>query len=294
MIDTDVVTLSYDSKNYYCFYWKNHLYQMKTMKSLVGSQLTSAIFYDLILSQKEEAIIIIEQDSINYKILNKEDKIFDSISSNMTRNGIEKLIYEAIANDSSPTNIEKPYVYTNKFICLTFFDLIQAITQINDSCFNFVIEDYINQEEAFLPIEIYYNELDSKTSIIMPYQFNTEEEYNKIRPELEKAFSIKENPLGNEIEEYKNYKKQKLNNKGLIKFTEFILEKEKDNSVFDYENLFYKELNAINTLRNNDSIITNNTAYKLEIDIMLKLSQNILNSISIDLKYIKQIQERYL
>lgn len=285
----DVLTLNLDNKKYYCFYWNNHLYQMKDLKSIFGPQLTTSIFYDLIINDNEEGAVIVEENTINYSILDIDSSILDLLP-----NGKQTLIYEAIANDEVD-EFNQPLIYTNHYKCLNSFDLIKAIIEINDSYFNFIIEDYINKDNgAFFPIEIYFNHSDKKWAIKSPLQINSfAMNIFKLKEDLSNSL-IEENKLGTEIEEYQKYKETQLPNKGLIQLTEFILNKEKENSVFDYENLFYKQLPSLVLLRSRNSLGTNNIAYQSEINICMKFAKNIFESISRELDYIKLIQERYL
>ena len=153
------------------------------------------------------------------------------------------------------------------------------MVEVNDSYFNFMLDDYINNHGAFFPIEIYFNNDNKEITIKNPFQINS---------------SIEENHLGKEIDEYQKYKSTQLPNKGIIQLTEFVLNTEKENSVFDYENLFYKQLPSLVLLRSRDSLETNITAYQAETKICLEFAKKIYESISRELKYIKLIQERYL
>lgn len=285
----DVLPLNLENKKYFVFYWNNHLYQMKDLKAIFGPQLTTSIFYDLINNDNEEAAVIVEEDTINYSVLDINSSILDLLP-----NGKQSLIYEAMANDEVD-DFNPPLIYTNHFKCLNSFDLIKAIVEINDSYFNFVIEDYINKDNgAFFPIEIYFNHSDKKWAIKNPFQINSSVmNIFKLKEDLSNSY-IEENNLGKEIEEYKKYKETQLPNEGIIQLTEFILNKEKENSVFDYENLFYKQLPSLVLLRSRDSLETNNIAYQSEINICMKFAKNIFENISRELDYIKLIQERYL
>ena len=285
----DVLSLNLENKKYFVFYWNNHLYQMKDLKAIFGPQLTTSIFYNLINNDNEETAIIVEENTINYSILDINSSILDLLP-----NGKQSLIYEAMANDEVD-DFNPPLIYTNHFKCLNSFDLIKAIVEINDSYFNFVIEDYINKDNgAFFPIEIYFNHSDKKWAIKNPFQINSSVmNIFKLKEDLSNSY-IEENNLGKEIEEYKKYKETQLPNEGIIQLTEFILNKEKENSVFDYENLFYKQLPSLVLLRSRDSLETNNIAYQSEINICMKFAKNIFENISRELDYIKLIQERYL
>lgn len=284
----DVLTLNLENKKYYCFYWNNHLYQMKDLKSIFGPQLTTSIFYDLINNDNEEAAVIVEEDTINYSVLDIDSSILDLLP-----NGNQTLIYEAMANDELE-DYDKPLTYTNHFKCFNSFDLIKEMVEVNDSYFNFMIEDYINNNGAFFPIEIYFNNANKEITIKNPFQINSSiEETLKLKEDLSN-FYIEENHLGKEIDEYQKYKSTQLPNKGIIQLTEFILKKEKENSVFDYENLFYKQLPSLMLLRCRDSLETNNIAYQSETKICLEFAKNIYENISRELNFIKLIQERYL
>ena len=284
----DVLTLNLKNKKYFVFYWNNHLYQMKDLKSIFGSQLTTSIFYDLINNDDEEAAVIVEEDTINYSVLDIDSSILDFLP-----NGKQTLIYEAMANDESE-DYNKQLIYTNHFKCFNSFDLIKAMVEVNDSYFNFMLDDYINNHGAFFPIEIYFNNDNKEITIKNPFQINSSiEETLKLKEDLSN-FYIEENHLGKEIDEYQKYKSTQLPNKGIIQLTEFILKKEKENSVFDYENLFYKQLPSLVLLRSRDSLETNNIAYQSETKICLEFAKNIYENISRELNYIKLIQERYL
>ena len=284
----DVLTLNLKNKKYFVFYWNNHLYQMKDLKSIFGPQLTTSIFYDLINNDDEEAAVIVEEDTINYSVLNIDSSILDFLP-----NGKQTLIYEAMANDESE-DYNKQLIYTNHFKCFNSFDLIKAMVEVNDSYFNFMLDDYINNHGAFFPIEIYFNNDNKEITIKNPFQINSSiEETLKLKEDLSN-FYIEENHLGKEIDEYQKYKSTQLPNKGIIQLTEFVLNTEKENSVFDYENLFYKQLPSLVLLRSRDSLETNITAYQAETKICLEFAKKIYESISRELKYIKLIQERYL
>ena len=284
----DVLTLNLKNKKYFVFYWNNHLYQMKDLKSILGPQLTTSIFYDLINNDDEEAAVIVEEDTINYSVLDIGSSILDFLP-----NGKQTLIYEAMANDELE-DYDKPLIYTNHFKFFNSFDLIKAMVEVNDSYFNFMVEDYITNNEAFFPIEIYFNNDDKEITIKNPFQINSSiEETLKLKEDLSN-FYIEENHLGKEIDEYQKYKSTQLPNKGIIQLTEFVLNTEKENSVFDYENLFYKQLPSLVLLRSRDSLETNITAYQAETKICLEFAKKIYESISRELKYIKLIQERYL
>jgi hypothetical protein len=261
---------------------------MKDLKSILGPQLTTSIFYDLINNDDEEAAVIVEEDTINYSVLDIGSSILDFLP-----NGKQTLIYEAMANDELE-DYDKPLIYTNHFKCFNSFDLIKAMVEVNDSYFNFMIEDYINNNGAFFPIEIYFNNDNKEITIKNPFQINSSiEETLKLKEDLTN-FYIEENHLGKEIDEYQKYKSTQLPNKGIIQLTEFVLNTEKENSVFDYENLFYKQLPSLVLLRSRDSLETNITAYQAETKICLEFAKKIYESISRELKYIKLIQERYL
>ena len=284
----DVLPLNLENKKYFVFYWNNHLYQMKDLKAIFGSQLTTSIFYDLINNDNEEAAVIVEEDTINYSVLDIDSSILDLLS-----NGNQTLIYEAMANDELE-DYDKPLIYTNHFKCFNSFDLIKAMVEVNDSYFNFMVEDYITNNGAFFPIEIYFNNDNKEITIKNPFQINSSiEETLKLKEDLSN-FYIEENHLGKEIDEYQKYKLTQLPNKGIIQLTEFVLNTEKENSVFDYENLFYKQLPSLILLRSRDSLETNITAYRAETKICLEFAKKIYESISRELKYIKLIQERYL
>ena len=284
----DVLLLNLGNKKYFVFYWNNHLYQMKDFKSIFGPQLTTSIFYDLINNDDEEAAVIVEEDTINYSVLDIDSSILDFLP-----NGKQTLIYEAMANDESE-DYNKQLIYTNHFKCFNSFDLIKAMVEVNDSYFNFMLEDYINNHGAFFPIEIYFNNDNKEITIKNPFQINSSiEETLKLKEDLSN-FYIEENHLGKEIDEYQKYKSTQLPNKGIIQLTEFVLNTEKENSVFDYENLFYKQLPSLVLLRSRDSLETNITAYQAETKICLEFAKKIYESISRELKYIKLIQERYL
>lgn len=284
----DVLTLNLKNKKYFVFYWNNHLYQMKDLKSILGPQLTTSIFYDLINNDDEEAAVIVEEDTINYSVLDIDSSILDFLP-----NGKQTLIYEAIANDELE-DYDKQLIYTNHFKCFNSFDLIKAMVEVNDSYFNFMLDDYINNHGAFFPIEIYFNNDNKEITIKNPFQINSSiEETLKLKEDLSN-FYIEENHLGKEIDEYQKYKSTHLPNKGIIQLTEFVLNTEKENSVFDYENLFYKQLPSLVLLRSRDSLETNITAYQAETKICLEFAKKIYESISRELKYIKLIQERYL
>lgn len=284
----DVLTLNLKNKKYFVFYWNNHLYQMKDFKSIFGPQLTTSIFYDLINNDDEEAAVIVEEDTINYSVLDIDSSILDFLP-----NGKQTLIYEAMANDESE-DYNKQLIYTNHFKCFNSFDLIKAMVEVNDSYFNFMLDDYINNHGAFFPIEIYFNNDNKEITIKNPFQINSSiEETLKLKEDLSN-FYIEENHLGKEIDEYQKYKSTQLPNKGIIQLTEFVLNTEKENSVFDYENLFYKQLPSLVLLRSRDSLETNITAYQAETKICLEFAKKIYESISRELKYIKLIQERYL
>ena len=284
----DVLPLNLENKKYFVFYWNNHLYQMKDLKAIFGSQLTTSIFYDLINNDNEEAAVIVEEDTINYSVLNIDSSILDLLP-----NGNQTLIYEAMANDELE-DYDKPLIYTNHFKCFNSFDLIKAMVEANDSYFNFMVEDYITNNGAFFPIEIYFNNDNKEITIKNPFQINSSiEETLKLKEDLSN-FYIEENHLGKEIDEYQKYKSTQLPNKGIIQLTEFVLNTEKENSVFDYENLFYKQLPSLVLLRSRDSLETNITAYQAETKICLDFAKKIYENISRELKYIKLIQERYL
>lgn len=284
----DVLSLNLENKKYFVFYWNNHLYQMKDLNTIFGPQLTTSIFYDLISNDNEEAAVIVEEDTINYSVLDIDSSILDSLS-----NGSQTLIYEAMANDELE-DYDKPLIYTNHLKCFNSFDLIKAMVEVNDSYFNFMVEDYITNSGAFFPIEIYFNNDNKEITIKNPFQINSSiEETLKLKEDLSN-FYIEENHLGKEIDEYQKYKSTQLPNKGIIQLTEFVLNTEKENSVFDYENLFYKQLPSLVLLRNRDSLETNITAYQAETKICLEFAKKIYESISRELKYIKLIQERYL
>ena len=284
----EVLTLNLKNKKYFVFYWNNHLYQMKDLKAIFGSQLTTSIFYDLINNDNEEAAVIVEEDTINYSVIDIDSSILD-----LLHDGNQTLIYEAMANDKLE-DYDKPLIYTNHFKCFNSFDLIKAMVEVNDSYFNFMIEDYINNNGAFFPIEIYFNNDNKEITIKNPFQINSSiEETLKLKEDLSN-FCIEENHLGKEIDEYQKYKSTQLPNKGIIQLTEFVLNTEKENSVFDYENLFYKQLPSLVLLRSRDSLETNITAYQAETKICLEFAKKIYESISRELKYIKLIQERYL
>lgn len=284
----DVLPLSLENKKYFVFYWNNHLYQMKDLKAIFGPQLTTSIFYDLINNDNEEAAVIVEEDTINYSVLDIDSSVLDLLP-----NGNQALIYEAMANDELE-DYDKPLIYTNHFKCFNSFDLIKAMVEVNDSYFNFMLDDYINNHGAFFPIEIYFNNDNKEITIKNPFQINSSiEETLKLKEDLSN-FYIEENHLGKEIDEYQKYKSTQLPNKGIIQLTEFVLNTEKENSVFDYENLFYKQLPSLVLLRSRDSLETNITAYQAETKICLEFAKKIYESISRELKYIKLIQERYL
>ena len=284
----DVLPLNFENKKYFVFYWNNHLYQMKDSKAIFGPQLTTSIFYDLINNDNEEAAVIVEENTINYSVLDIDSSILDLLP-----NGSQTLIYEAMANDELE-DYDKPLIYTNHFKCFNSFDLIKAMVEVNDSYFNFMLDDYINNHGAFFPIEIYFNNDDKEITIKNPFQINSSiEETLKLKEDLSN-FYIEENHLGKEIDEYQKYKSTQLPNKGIIQLTEFVLNTEKENSVFDYENLFYKQLPSLVLLRSRDSLETNITAYQAETKICLEFAKKIYESISRELKYIKLIQERYL
>ena len=284
----DVLPWNLEKKKYFVFYWNNHLYQMKDLKAIFGPQLTTSIFYDLINNDNEEAAVIVEEDTINYSVLDIDSSILDFLP-----NGSQSLIYEAIANDELE-DYDKPLIYTNHFKCFNSFDLIKAMVEVNDSYFNFMLDDYINNHGAFFPIEIYFNNDNKEITIKNPFQINSSiEETLKLKEDLSN-FYIEENHLGKEIDEYQKYKSTQLPNKGIIQLTEFVLNTEKENSVFDYENLFYKQLPSLVLLRSRDSLETNITAYQAETKICLEFAKKIYESISRELKYIKLIQERYL
>ena len=284
----DVLPLNLENKKYFVFYWNNHLYQMKDLKAIFGPQLTTSIFYDLINNDNEEAAVIVEEDTINYSVLDIDSSILDLLP-----NGNQTLIYEAMANDELE-DYEKPLIYTNHFKCFNSFDLIKAMVEVNDSYFNFMVEDYITNNGAFFPIEIYFNNDNKEITIKNPFQINSSiEETLKLKEDLSN-FYIEENHLGKEIDEYQKYKSTQLPNKGIIQLTEFVLNTEKENSVFDYENLFYKQLPSLVLLRCRDSLETNNIAYQSETKICLEFAKNIYENISRELNYIKLIQERYL
>lgn len=284
----DVLTLNLENKKYFVFYWNNHLYQMNDLKSIFGPQLTTSIFYDLINNDNEEAAVIVEEYAINYSVLDIDSSILDFLP-----NGKQTLIYEAMANDELE-DYNKQLIYTNHFKCFNSFDLIKAMVEVNDSYFNFILNDYINNHGAFFPIEIYFNNDNKEITIKNPFQINSSiEETLKLKEDLSN-FYIEENHLGKEIDEYQKYKSTQLPNKGIIQLTEFVLNTEKENSVFDYENLFYKQLPSLVLLRSRDSLETNITAYQAETKICLEFAKKIYESISRELKYIKLIQERYL
>lgn len=284
----DVLTLNLENKKYYCFYWNNHLYQMKDLKSIFGPQLTTSIFYDLINQDNDEAAVIVEENTINYSILDMNSSVLDLLP-----NGKQGLMYEAMANDELE-EYDKPLIYTNHLKCLNSFDLIKAVVEVNDNFFNFMLDEYINNNEAFFPIEIYFNIENKEVSIKNPFQINSSTADTLQLKEDLANFVIEENHLGKEIEEYQKYKATQMPNKGIIQLTEFILKKEKENSVFDYENLFYKQLPSLVLLRCRDSLETNNIAYQSETKICLEFAKNIYENISRELNYIKLIQERYL
>lgn len=284
----DVLTLNLENKKYYCFYWNNHLYQMKDLKSIFGPQLTTSIFYDLINQDNDEAAVIVEENTINYSILDMNSSILDLLP-----NGKQELMYEAMANDELE-EYNKPLIYTNHLKCLNSFDLIKAVVEVNDNFFNFMLDEYINNNEAFFPIEIYFNIENKEVSIKNPFQINSSiADTLQLKEDLSN-FVIEEHHLGKEIEEYQKYKATQMPNKGIIQLTEFILKKEKENSVFDYENLFYKQLPSLVLLRCRDSLETNNIAYQSETKICLEFAKNIYENISRELNFIKLIQERYL
>ena len=284
----DVLPLNLENKKYFVFYWNNHLYQMKDLKAIFGPQLTTSIFYDLINNDNEEAAVIVEEDTINYSVLDIDSSILDFLP-----NGSQSLIYEAMANDELE-DYDKPLIYTNHFKCFNSFDLIKAMVEVNDSYFNFMLDDYINNHGAFFPIEIYFNNDNKEITIKNPFQINSSiEETLKLKEDLSN-FYIEENHLGKEIDEYQKYKSTQLPNKGIIQLTEFVLNTEKENSVFDYENLFYKQLPSLVLLRCRDSLETNNIAYQSETKICLEFAKNLYENISRELNYIKLIQERYL
>ena len=284
----DVLTLNLENKKYYCFYWNNHLYQMKDLKSIFGPQLTTSIFYDLINQDNGEAAVIVEENTINYSILDMNSSVLDLLP-----NGKQGLMYEAMANDELE-EYDKPLIYTNHLKCLNSFDLIKEVVEVNDNFFNFMLDEYINNNEAFFPIEIYFNIENKEVSIKNPFQINSSTADTLQLKEDLANFVIEENHLGKEIEEYQKYKSTQLPNKGIIQLTEFVLNTEKENSVFDYENLFYKQLPSLVLLRSRDSLETNITAYQAETKIFLEFAKKIYESISRELKYIKLIQERYL
>ena len=202
-------------------------------------------------------------------------------------------MYEAMANDELE-EYDKPLIYTNHLKCLNSFDLIKAVVEVNDNFFNFMLDEYINNNEAFFPIEIYFNIENKEVSIKNPFQINSSiADTLQLKEDLAN-FVIEENHLGKEIEEYQKYKATQMPNKGIIQLTEFILKKEKENSVFDYENLFYKQLPSLVLLRCRDSLETNNIAYQSETKICLEFAKNIYENISRELNFIKLIQERYL
>ena len=240
----DVLTLNLENKKYYCFYWNNHLYQMKDLKSIFGPQLTTFIFYDLINQDNDEAAVIVEENTINYSILDMNSSVLDLLP-----NGKQELMYEAMANDELE-EYEKPLIYTNHLKCFNSFDLIKAVVEVNDNFFNFMIDEYINNNEAFFPIEIYFNTENKEVSIKNPFQINSSTVDTLQLKEDLANFVIEENHLGKEIDEYQKYKSTQLPNKGIIQLTEFVLNTEKENSVFDYENLFYKQLPSLVLLRN--------------------------------------------
>ena len=271
----DVLPLNLENKKYFVFYWNNHLYQMKDLKAIFGPQLTTSIFYDLINNDNEEAAVIVEEDTINYSVLDIDSSILDLLP-----NGNQTLIYEAMANDELE-DYEKPLIYTNHFKCFNSFDLIKSMVEVNDSYFNFMIEDYFNNDNKEITIK-------------NPFQINSSIEETLKQKEDLSNFYIEENHLGKEIDEYQKYKSTQLPNKGIIQLTEFVLNTEKENSVFDYENLFYKQLPSLVLLRSRDSLETNITAYQAETKICLEFAKKIYESISRELKYIKLIQERYL
>ena len=265
----DVLTLNLENKKYYCFYWNNHLYQMKDLKSIFGPQLTTSIFYDLINQDNDEAAVIVEENTINYSILDMNSSILDLLP-----NGKQELMYEAMANDELE-EYDKPLIYTNHLKCLNSFDLIKAVVEVNDNFFNFMLDEYINNNEAFFPIEIYFNIENKEVSIKNPFQINSSiADTLQLKEDLAN-FVIEENHLGKEIEEYQKYKATQMPNKGIIQLTEFILKKEKENSVFDYENLLYKQLPSLVLLRCRDSLETNNIAYQYETKICLEFAKNI-------------------
>ena len=284
----DVLSLNLENKKYFVFYWNNHLYQMKDLKAIFGPQLTTSIFYDLINNDNEESAVIVEEGTINYSVLDIDSSILDLLPD-----GNQTLIYEAMANDELE-DYDKPLIYTNHFKCFNSFDLIKAMVEVNDSYFNFMLDDYINNHGAFFPIEIYFNNDNKEITIKNPFQINSSiEETLKLKEDLSN-FYIEENHLGKEIDEYQKYKSTQLPNKGIIQLTEFVLNTEKENSVFDYENLFYKQLPSLVLLRSRDSLETNITAYQAETKICLEFAKKIYERISRELKYIKLIQERYL
>jgi hypothetical protein len=261
---------------------------MKDLKSIFGPQLTTSIFYDLISQDNDEAAVIVEENTINYSILDMNSSILDLLP-----NGKQELMYEAMANDELE-EYDKPLIYTNHLKCLNSFDLIKAVVEVNDKFFNFMLDEYINNNEAFFPIEIYFNIENKEVSIKNPFQINSSTVDTLQLKEDLANFVIEENHLGKEIEEYQKYKATQMPNKGIIQLTEFILKKEKENSVFDYENLFYKQLPSLVLLRSRDSLETNNIAYQSETKICLEFAKNIYENISRELNYIKLIQERYL
>lgn len=284
----DVLSLNLENKKYFVFYWNNHLYQMKDLKAIFGPQLTTSIFYYLINNDNEEAVVIVEEDTINYSVLDIDSPILDFLP-----NGKQTLIYEAMANDELE-DYDKQLIYTNHFKCFNSFDLIKAMVEVNDSYFNFMLDDYINNHGAFFPIEIYFNNDNKEITIKNPFQINSSiKETLKLKEDLSN-FYIEENHLGKEIDEYQKYKSTQLPNKGIIQLTEFVLNTEKENSVFDYENLFYKQLPSLVLLRSRDSLETNITAYQAETKICLEFAKKIYENISRELNYIKLIQERYL
>ena len=189
----DVLTLNLENKKYYCFYWNNHLYQMKDLKSIFGPQLTTSIFYDLISQDNDEAAVIVEENTINYSILDMNSSILDLLP-----NGKQELMYEAMANDELE-EYDKPLIYTNHLKCLNSFDLIKAVVEVNDNFFNFMLDEYINNNEAFFPIEIYFNIENKEVSIKNPFQINSSTVDTLNLKEDLANFVIDDNHLGKEI-----------------------------------------------------------------------------------------------
>ena len=48
---------------------------MKDLKAIFGPQLTTSIFYDLINNDNEEYAVIVEEDTINYSVLDIDSSI---------------------------------------------------------------------------------------------------------------------------------------------------------------------------------------------------------------------------